>query len=39
MNDGRMDLENVQNIAIFQQMRVYDEMLKLDIEENKESLR
>ena len=39
MNDGRMELENVQKIARFNQMRVYDELLKLEIVENKESLR
>ena len=39
VNDGRMELENVEKIARFNQMRVYDELLKLEIVENKESLR
>ena len=39
MNDGRVELENVQKIAEYNQMRVYDELFKLDIEENEESLR
>ena len=39
MNDGRMELENVQKIAGYNQMRVYDELFKLDIVKNNESLR
>ena len=39
VNDGRMELENVKKIARINQMRVYDELLKLEIVENKESLR
>ena len=34
-----MDLGNVQKMSGFRILRVYDEMFKLDIEENEESLR
>ena len=39
MNDGRVELENVKKMARLRILRVYDEMFKLDIEENEESLR
>ena len=41
MNDNafRVELRNVQKIMKVTQMRVYDEIFKLDIEENEESLR
>ena len=39
MNNGRMELKNVKDIIGNKQMRVYDELLELDIEENEESLR
>ena len=39
MNNGRMEMRNVQKMARFRKMTVYDEIFKLDIEENEESLR